>query len=179
MTYFRLWDLLLPNVRAQASRELSSGFALPASKAIKKIIKEELKSIGNLELRAKMLDLHLIVISVFWLIISGRGAFVPANLTCDQKIFPAVMNSVRNRWFVCDLYLIRFSKYHWISVEENPPWEAHIEEISKTISAGLLVLRRISPTIPFETRWKLCTKPGAHMGSWQGSYRALLWLIRG
>ena len=65
MTYFRLWDLLLPNVRAQASRELSPGFALPASNAIKKIIKEELKSIGNLELRAKMLDLHLIVISVF------------------------------------------------------------------------------------------------------------------
>ena len=65
MTYFRLWDLLLPNVRAQASRELSSGFALPASNAIKKIIKEELKSIGNLEMRAKMLDLHLIVISVF------------------------------------------------------------------------------------------------------------------
>ena len=65
MTYFRLWDLLLLNVRAQASRELSSGFALLASNAIKKIIKEELKSIGNLELRAKMLDLHLIVISVF------------------------------------------------------------------------------------------------------------------
>ena len=65
MTYFRLWDLLLPNVRAQASRGLSSGFALLASNARKKIIKEELKSIGNLELRAKMLDLHLIVISVF------------------------------------------------------------------------------------------------------------------
>lgn len=65
MTYFRLWDLLLPNVRTQASRRLSSGFALLASNAIKKIIKGELKSIGNLELRAKMLDLHLIVISVF------------------------------------------------------------------------------------------------------------------
>ena len=65
MTYFRLWDLLLPNVRTQSSRRLSSGFTLLESNAIKKIIKEELKSIGNLELRAKMLDLHLIVISVF------------------------------------------------------------------------------------------------------------------
>ena len=129
MTYFRLWDLLLPNVRTQASRRLSSGFALLASNAIKKIIKGELKSIGNLELRAKMLDLHLIVISVFWWIISDRCAFVPANLTCDQKIFPAVMNSVRNRWFLCDLYLIRFSKYHGISVDENLSREAHIEEI--------------------------------------------------
>lgn len=80
-----------------------------------------------------------------------------SSKTCDQKIFPAVMNSVRNRWFVCDLYLIRFSKYHGISVDENPSWEAHIEEISKTISAGLLVLTRISPTIPFETREKSCT----------------------
>ena len=39
-----------------------------------------------------------------------------------------------------------------VSVDENLTWKAHIEEISKKISAGLSVLKRISPTIPFETR---------------------------
>ena len=39
-----------------------------------------------------------------------------------------------------------------VSVDEDLTWKAHIEEISKKISAGLSVLKRISPTIPFETR---------------------------
>ena len=39
-----------------------------------------------------------------------------------------------------------------VSVDEDLTWKAHIEEISKTISAGLSVLKRVSPTIPFETR---------------------------
>ena len=39
-----------------------------------------------------------------------------------------------------------------VSVDENLTWKAHIEEILKKISAGLSVLKRISPTIPFETR---------------------------
>ena len=37
-------------------------------------------------------------------------------------------------------------------VNENLTWKAHIEEISKKMSAGLSVLRRISPTISFVTR---------------------------
>ena len=39
-----------------------------------------------------------------------------------------------------------------VSVDEDLTWKAHTEEISKKISAGLSVLKRISPTIPFETR---------------------------
>ena len=39
-----------------------------------------------------------------------------------------------------------------VSVDEDLKWKAHIEEISKKISAGLSVLKRLSPTIPFETR---------------------------
>ena len=39
-----------------------------------------------------------------------------------------------------------------VSVDEDLTWKAHIEEISKKISAGLSVLKRISPTTPFETR---------------------------
>ena len=39
-----------------------------------------------------------------------------------------------------------------VLVDENLTWKAHIDEISKKISAGLSVLRRLSPTIPLETR---------------------------
>ena len=39
-----------------------------------------------------------------------------------------------------------------VSVDEDLTWKAHIEEISKKKSAGLSALKRISPTIPFETR---------------------------
>ena len=39
-----------------------------------------------------------------------------------------------------------------VSVVEDLTWKAHIEEISKKISAGLSVLKRISPTTPVETR---------------------------
>ena len=39
-----------------------------------------------------------------------------------------------------------------VSVDEDLTWKAHIEEISKKISAGLSVLKRICPTTPFETR---------------------------
>ena len=39
-----------------------------------------------------------------------------------------------------------------VAIDEDLTWKAHIEEISKKISAGLLFLKRISPTIPFETR---------------------------
>ena len=39
-----------------------------------------------------------------------------------------------------------------VSVDEDLTWKADIEEISKKISAGLSVLKRISPTAPFETR---------------------------
>ena len=47
---------------------------------------------------------------------------------------------------------VTVSKSLGVSVDENLTWKAHIEEISKKISAGLSVLKRISPTIPFETR---------------------------
>ena len=39
-----------------------------------------------------------------------------------------------------------------VLVDENLTWKAHIHEISKKISAGLSVLRRLSPTIPLENR---------------------------
>ena len=39
-----------------------------------------------------------------------------------------------------------------VLVDENLTWKAHIDEISKTISAGLSVLRRLNPTIPLENR---------------------------
>ena len=39
-----------------------------------------------------------------------------------------------------------------VLVDEYLTWKAHIDEISKKISASLSVLRRLSPTIPLETR---------------------------
>lgn len=39
-----------------------------------------------------------------------------------------------------------------VLVDEDLTWKAHIEEIAKKIPAGLSVLKRISPTFPFETR---------------------------
>ena len=38
-----------------------------------------------------------------------------------------------------------------VSLDEDLTWKAHIEEISKKISAGLTVLNGLSPTIPLET----------------------------
>ena len=49
-----------------------------------------------------------------------------------------------------------------VSVDEDLTWKAHVEEISKKISADLLVLKRISPTTPFETKqimYKALTLP--------------------
>ena len=39
-----------------------------------------------------------------------------------------------------------------VLVDENLTWKSHMEEISKKISTGLSVLKRISPAIPIETR---------------------------
>ena len=39
-----------------------------------------------------------------------------------------------------------------VSIDKNLSWKTHIDEISKKISAGLSVLRRVSRTIPFTAR---------------------------
>jgi len=39
-----------------------------------------------------------------------------------------------------------------IQLDENLNWYSHIDTISKKISAGLAVLKRVTPVIPFETR---------------------------
>ena len=46
-------------------------------------------------------------------------------------------------------------KYLGVHADERLKWHSHVKVITKKISAGLIVLKRISPFIPFETRMNM------------------------
>ena len=65
---------------------------------------------------------------------------------------------------VNNIHIERVTVYNslGVSIDENLLWKTHINEISKTISEGLSVLRRVRRTMPFknrETMYKALIEP--------------------
>lgn len=69
----------------------------------------------------------------------------PFNLS---KVHNDITEQVNNK----SLERVSEHKTLGVHIDESLTWHSHINDVTKKISAGLAVFRRISATIPFDTR---------------------------